>query len=60
MPGLICGRRNNGKFRLSDWSDLYCRHGGPVVVSGRGRYRGEALKSEQIPEKKSHFAEERH
>ena len=44
MPGLICGRRNDGKFRVFCRSGLYCRHGGPVVVSGRGRYRGEALR----------------
>lgn len=48
------------EFRLSDWSGLYCRHGGPVDVLGRGYYRGEALKSEQIPKKASFFAEKRH
>ena len=44
MLGLICGRRNDGGLRLSDGSGLYCRHAGPVDVSGRGYYRGEALK----------------
>ena len=47
MPGLICGRRNDGKFRVSDGSGLYRRHGGPVDVLGRGYYRGEALKMER-------------
>ena len=43
MPGLICGRRNDGEFRVSDGSGLYCRYSGPANVSCRGRYRGEAL-----------------
>ena len=45
MPGLICGRRNNGKFRLSDGSGLYCRHAGPADVLGRGYGRAETLKN---------------
>lgn len=44
MPGLICGRRNDGEFRLYRGSGLYCRHVGPVDVLGRGRYRREALR----------------
>ena len=44
MPGLICGRRNDGELCLSDGSGLYCRHGGPFDVLGRGYYRGEALR----------------
>ena len=44
MPGRICGRQNDGEFRVSDGSGLYCRHAGPVYVLGRGYYRGEALK----------------
>ena len=44
MPGLICGRRNDGELYLSDWSGLYCRHAGPIDVLGRGYYRGEALR----------------
>ena len=44
MPGRRNGRRNNGGLCLSDWSGLYCRHGGPANVSGRGYYRGEALR----------------
>ena len=44
MPGLICGRRNDGKLYLSDGSGLYCRHAGSVDVLGRGCHRGEALK----------------
>ena len=60
MPERKSGRRNNGGLCLSDGSGLYCRHGGPVDVSGRGYDRGEALKYEQIPEKTSLFAEERH
>ena len=47
MPGLICGRRNDGKLYLSDWSGLYCRHAGPIDVLGCGRYRGEALRMER-------------
>ena len=43
MPGLICGRRNNGELYLSDGSGLYCHHGGPADVLGRGYYRREAL-----------------
>ena len=43
MPGPICGRRNDGKLYLSDWSGLYCRHGGPIDVLGRGYGRGETL-----------------
>ena len=42
MPGLICGRRNNGELCVSDGSGLYCRHAGPIDVLGRGYYRGEA------------------
>ena len=38
------GRRNNGELCISDGSGLYCRHGGPIDVLGRGYYRGEALK----------------
>ena len=37
------GRRNDGEFRVSDGSGLYCRHAGPIDVLGRGCYRGEAL-----------------
>ena len=44
MPGRKSGRRNNGEFRLSDGSGLYCRHAGPADVLGRGYYRGEALR----------------
>ena len=44
MPGLICGRRNDGKLCLSDGSGLYCRHAGPIDVLGRGCYRKEALR----------------
>ena len=44
MPGLICGRRNDGKLCVSDGSGLYCRHGGSIDVLGRGCYRGEAVK----------------
>ena len=44
MPERRNGRRNDGGFRVSDGSGLYCRHGGPVDVLGRGYYRGEALK----------------
>ena len=47
MPGLICGRRNDGKFRVFCRSGLYCRHAGPIDVLGRGRYRGEALRMER-------------
>ena len=47
MPGLICGRRNDGEFRVSGGSGLYCRHAGPVAVLGCGYYRGEALKMER-------------
>ena len=43
MPGLICGRRNDGELCLSDGSGLYCRHAGPIDVLGRGYDRGEAL-----------------
>ena len=44
MPGLICGRRNDGELYLSDGSGLYCRHAGPIDVLGRGCYRKEALR----------------
>ena len=44
MPERKSGRWNNGKFRVSDGSGLYCRHNGPANVSGRGYYRGETLK----------------
>ena len=44
MPERKNGRRNNGGLYLSGGSRLYCRHGGPANVSGRGRYRGEALR----------------
>ena len=44
MPEPICGRRNNGELCISDGSGLYRRHGGPADVSGRGYYRGEALR----------------
>ena len=47
MPGPICGRQNNGGIYLSDSSGLCGRHAGPAVVSGRGYYRGEALKMER-------------
>ena len=60
MPGLICGRRNDGELYLSDGSGLYCRHAGPIDVLGRGYYRGEALKNEQIPKKAGFFAEKRY
>ena len=45
MPGPICGRRSNGEFRVSGGSGLYCRHGGPVDVLGRGYDRTETLKN---------------
>ena len=44
MPERRNGRRNNGEFRLSDGSGLYCRHGCPVDVLGRGYDRKEALR----------------
>ena len=44
MPGRRNGRRNDGEFRVSNGSGLYCRHGGSFDVLGRGRYRGEAVK----------------
>ena len=44
MPERKSGRQNNGGACLSDGSGLYCRHGGPVDVLGRGYYRGETLK----------------
>ena len=44
MPERKNGRRNDGKFRLYRGSGLYCRHGGPADVSGRGYDRGEALR----------------
>ena len=47
MPERKSGRQNNGGLYLSDGSGLYCRHGGPVDVSGRGYYRGEALRMER-------------
>ena len=53
MPERKSGRRNDGEFRVSDGSGLYCRHDGPADVLGRGYYRGEALKSEQIPKKQA-------
>ena len=47
MPGLICGRRNDGELCISDGSGLYCRHAGPIDVLGRGCYRKEALRMER-------------
>ena len=38
------GRWNNGGFRVFGGGRLYCRHAGPIDVSGRGYYRGEALR----------------
>ena len=43
MPGLICGRRNNGGICLSDGSGLRGGDVGSCRVLGRGYYRGEAL-----------------
>ena len=43
MPERKSGRRNNGELCLYRGRGLYCRHGGPADVSGRGYYRGEAL-----------------
>lgn len=44
MPGLICGRRNNGEFRVFCRSGLRGGNVGPVGILGRGYYRGEALR----------------
>ena len=44
MPERRNGRRNDGGLCVSDGSGLCGRHGGPVDVLGRGRYRGEALR----------------
>ena len=44
MPERRNGRRNDGEFRVSDGSGLYCRHGGSADVLGRGYYRGEAVR----------------
>ena len=44
MPGMICGRRNNGGLYLSNWSRLFGLHPRPVGILGRGYYRGEALR----------------
>ena len=47
MPGPICGRRNDGKFRLFGGSGLRGGQRGPCRVLGRGYYRGEALRMER-------------
>ena len=44
MPGLICGRRNNGELCLSGGGRLSGLHPRPVGILGRGCYRTEALK----------------
>ena len=44
MPERKSGRRNDGKFCLSDGSGVCGGYAGPVVVLGRGYYRGETLK----------------
>ena len=44
MPEPICGRRNNGEFRLYRGSGLCGGYAGPADVLGRGYYRGEALR----------------
>lgn len=46
------GRRNDGEFRISDGSGLYCRHGGPANVSGRGYDRGEGEKMNKYQKKR--------
>ena len=38
------GRRNDGEFRISGGGRLSGLHPRPVVVLGRRRYRGEAVK----------------
>ena len=45
MPERKNGRRNDGEFRISDGSGLYCRHAGPADVLGRGYDRAETLKN---------------
>lgn len=47
MPERKNGRRNDGEFRLSDGSGLYCRYAGPADVLGRGYHRGEASRMER-------------
>ena len=44
MPGLICGRWNDGGLRVSDGSGLCGGYAGPAVVLGCGYYRGETLR----------------
>ena len=44
MPERKSGRRNDGKFCLSDGSGVCGGYAGPVVVLGCGYYRGEALR----------------
>ena len=53
MPGPICGRRNNGELCLSDGSGLYCRHGCPVDVLGRGYNRKEGEKMNKYQKKQA-------